>query len=62
LNKFGTHDNNNQKKKKTARHKETIFFDKMLTDFTVGRNKKSLKDLKGKISFRNDYDYKLMRG
>jgi hypothetical protein len=26
-----------------------------------GRNKKSLKDLKGKISFRTDYDYKLMR-
>ena len=35
--------------------------DKFLTDFIAGRNKKSLKDLKGKISFRDDYDYKLMR-
>jgi hypothetical protein len=50
------------KKKKTVRRKEAIFSDKMLTDFTAGRNKKSLKDLKGKISFRDDYDYKLMRG
>ena len=35
--------------------------DKILTDFINGRNKKSLKDLRGKISFRDDYDYKLMR-
>ena len=35
--------------------------DKILTDFIAGRNKKSLKDLKGKISFRENYDYKLMR-
>jgi len=41
--------------------KAVIFSDKILTDFIAGRNKKSLKDLKGKISFRDDYDYKLMR-
>ena len=35
--------------------------DKVLTDFIAERNNKSLKDLKGKISFRDDYDYKLMR-
>jgi hypothetical protein len=34
---------------------------KIISDFIVGRNKKSLKDLKGKISFRDDYDYKSMR-
>jgi len=38
-----------------------ILSDKILIDFIAGRNKKSLKDLKGKISFRDDYDYKLMR-
>jgi len=35
--------------------------DKVLTDFIIHRNKKSLKDLKGKIFFRDDYDYKSMR-
>ena len=35
--------------------------DKVLTDFLAGRNNKSLKELKGKISFRDGYDYKLMR-
>ena len=35
--------------------------DKILESFISDRNKKSLKDLKGKISFREDYDYKLMR-
>ena len=38
-----------------------ILSDKFLTDFIVRRNKKSLKDLKGKIAFRDDYDYKSMR-
>ena len=45
----------------SARHKAVILSDKVLTDFIAGRNKKSLKDLKGKISFRDDYDYRLMR-
>ena len=38
-----------------------ILSDKVLTDYMIHRNKKSLKDLKGKISFRDDYDYKSMR-
>jgi hypothetical protein len=36
--------------------------DKVLTDFMVGRNRKSLKDLRGRISFRDGYDHKLLRG
>jgi len=35
--------------------------DKVLMDFISLRNKKSLKDLKGKIAFRDDYDYKSLR-
>jgi len=42
--------------------KSTILSDKFLNDLIVGRNKKSLKDLRGKIYFRDDYDYKSMRG
>ena len=38
-----------------------ILSDKVLSNFIAGRKKKSLKDLKGKIAFRNDYDYKLIR-
>ena len=38
-----------------------ICTDKVLADFITRRNKKSLKDLKGKIVFRDDYDYKSMR-
>ena len=38
-----------------------LFSDKVFMDFVTSRNKKSLKDLKGKIAFRDDYDYKLMR-
>ena len=34
----------------------------ILTDFIAGRSKKSLKDLRGEICFRDGYDYKLMRG
>ena len=34
--------------------------DKVLTDFITRRNK-DLKDLKGKITFRDDYDYKSLR-
>ena len=39
----------------------TSFSDKILLDFITHRNKKSLKELKGKIAFRDDYDYKSMR-
>jgi len=35
--------------------------DKILMNFIADRNKKTLKDLKGKIRFRDGYDYKLMR-
>ena len=48
-------------RKISTRRKVVILPDKVLTDFIAGRNKKSLKDLKGKISFLDDYDYKLMR-
>jgi len=34
---------------------------RVLMDYMIRRNKKSLKDLKGKIAFRDDYDYKSMR-
>jgi hypothetical protein len=40
---------------------DVLLIDKILTDFIVARNKKSIKDLRGKISFSTDYDYKLMR-
>ena len=47
---------------KVIRHRKTILLsDKILAEFITIRNKKSLKDLKGKISFSEDYDYKLMR-
>jgi len=49
------------KRKVINRKKASVLFDEILTDFIAGRNKKSLKDLKGKISFTADYDYKLMR-
>ena len=48
-------------RKISTRRKAVILPDKILMDFIIGRNKKSLKDLKGKISFRDNYDYKLMR-
>ena len=50
-----------EKRKISTRRKVDILSDKILVDFIVDRNKKSLKDLKGRISFRDDYDYKLMR-
>ncbi|MDR2146641.1 MAG: hypothetical protein LBE91_09315 [Tannerella sp.] len=47
---------------KRERGRTTSWFpDKILTDFISGRNKKSLKDLNGKISYRDDYDYKSIR-
>jgi hypothetical protein len=45
----------------STRRKVVTLPDKILEDFISGRNKKSLKDLKGKIDFRKDYDYKSMR-
>ncbi|MCL2040413.1 MAG: hypothetical protein FWG84_00035 [Bacteroidales bacterium] len=50
-----------EKERRMATHKIVSLSDRILTDFIVYRNKKSLKDLKGKISFSDDYDYKLMR-
>ena len=50
-----------RKRKISTRRNVSLLFDKILTDFIAGRNRKSLKDLKGKISFISDYDYKLMR-
>jgi len=50
-----------KKRKISTRRKTVILTDKVLTDFIALKNQKSLKDLKGKISFRDDYDYKLMR-
>ena len=41
--------------------KAAVLTDSVLTNFIADRSKKSLKDLRGKISFREDYDYKLMR-
>ena len=48
-------------RKISTRRKAEILPDKILTDFIAGRNKKSLKDLKGKICFTDEYNYKLMR-
>jgi hypothetical protein len=50
-----------KKRRISTRRKAITLFDNVLLDFISGRNKKSLKDLKGKISFREDYDYKSMR-
>lgn len=35
--------------------------DRVLIDFASARKEKSIKDLKGKISFREGYDYKSLR-
>jgi hypothetical protein len=51
-----------EKKRKSLSHQKTTSLpDKVLIDFISDRNNKSLKDLRGKISFRDDYDYKSMR-
>jgi len=55
-----------EKRKISTRRNEseseaTTLSDIVLMDFIADRNKKSLKDLKGKIAFRDDYDYKSMR-
>ena len=50
-----------QERESLVQRKAVIFSDTILIDFIAGRNKKSLKDLKGKINFKDDYDYKSMR-
>ena len=50
-----------KERKIISRRKAIVLYDEILADFITVRNKKSLKDLKGKISFSDDYDYKLMR-
>ena len=50
-----------KERKVIYRRKALVLTDEILADFITVRNKKSLKDLKGKISFSDDYDYKLMR-
>jgi len=51
-----------EKTRKISTHRKvSILPDEILKNFIIYRNNKSLKDLKGKISFRDDYDYKLMR-
>jgi len=42
-------------------NKAVVLSDKVLSDFITDKNKKTLKDLKGIIRFRKDYDYKLIR-
>ena len=50
-----------KKRKISTRRKSIVLTDKVLIDFIALKNQKSLRDLKGKINFRDDYDYKLMR-
>jgi len=50
-----------KKRKISNRQKALTLSDKILEDFISYRSDKSLKDLKGKISFIEDYDYKSMR-
>jgi hypothetical protein len=47
-----------EKKRKTL---TPVLFDKTLSDFVAIKNKKSLKELRGKIDFIDGYDYKSMR-
>jgi len=50
-----------EKERKIPTRSRNILPDKVLVDFIADRNKKSLRDLKGKIAFKDDYDYKSMR-
>jgi len=50
-----------KKRKKSTHNKAATLSDKILENFISERNQKSLKDLRGKISFSKDYDYKSMR-
>ena len=45
-----------------VKEKESLTRKVLVTNFSINRNRKTLKDLKGKISFRDDYNYKSMRG
>lgn len=40
---------------------ETELFKTMLSEFIANHNRKNLMELKGKIDFRDNYDYKKMR-
>jgi len=60
-----------EKKRETLTHRalfagstrlQATSHSKVLMNFIANRSKKSLKDLRGEICFRDDYDYKLMRG
>ncbi|MDR0829512.1 MAG: hypothetical protein LBN95_05300 [Prevotellaceae bacterium] len=39
----------------------TLFTNKMLLSVAMSNPQKSLKDLRGKVSFSENYDYKSMR-
>ena len=36
--------------------------ERAMIEFVANRSRKDLKDLRGKIQFADDYDYKAMRG
>lgn len=40
---------------------DNTLLDRALIDFASARKQKNLKDLRGKISFREDYDHKSLR-
>ncbi len=54
-------------KQRIMRHSTTVNiglttdFEMFLKKYATSVKKKSLRDLRGKIAFREDYDYKLMR-
>jgi hypothetical protein len=50
-----------KERRSPAYQRTTSISNKNLINFVSDRNRKSLKDLKGKISFRDDYDYKSIR-
>jgi Arc/MetJ family transcription regulator len=40
---------------------KTMLVHEALKEYVANRKRKNLKDLRGKIQFRDDYDYKAMR-
>ncbi len=48
-------------RKHKIKKKKDDSINRVLSDFVLKRKEKNLKDLKGKISFREDYDYKSLR-
>jgi Arc/MetJ family transcription regulator len=40
---------------------KTMLVKEALQEYVATRKRKNLKDLRGKIQFRDDYDYKAMR-